>query len=365
MAKKKSNKWDFWQSYGDLVTGLMMVFLLTMVLAILQMSVEIKNRNIRDEKTKKMVNSLSGSITTSVEIASTIKDAIGKDFKVDPLTGKLRIPAKKLKFEKVGQTELSDQGLQVLANFGPNYLCAIWAHEYQDCMQKKTSDCRRINPDQALAVNKIIIQGNADLQEAKPGVNLVISSQRAYHVDKSLTSLLRKAVTENIQIYTKGVNAELCNAHPDLVWNFVQERLVSVGAGHLEDCKKLSRNLGGQCETADKMLSKNALDDPYYRSVTFDFRLTNADVTSLVVAITQMQLTLQQKIVLQPIIDQITGVCWSEGDGEGPLTYAACADIARICQKTGEPTQEKLRTILHCADYQRYCATDKSSVFCE
>ena len=176
---------SFWISYADLSTGLMMVFLLIMVVLVFAITREHRQneeqRENRDEEIRNVVEQISIILGTKQKLAEATKKALGDRFVVDPVTAQLRIDEDLLSFGRSGDTQLSKTALNHLADFGPPYICGLWAHEHARCVAEKggAAGCERLDPEAARGVKRILITGNADLEALKLEANLATSAQRA------------------------------------------------------------------------------------------------------------------------------------------------------------------------------------------
>ena len=389
-----------WRGYGDLMTGLMMVFVLIMVISLYhlrlkhqqldasqeqlrsqqelvdqqtaelarraaEISRERSERAIRDKEVLGMLDHFSVMLGLKENLAAATQAALGPDYEVDPVTAQLRITEQMLNYERLGQVELSEDARARLDSFGPAYICGLWAFEYQRCLETADADaCTRLDPLSALAVKRIHVTGNADLESRNMAVNLATSAERAARVELALANSLRACATQEGDCYTAEQLPELCRDHPDLVWNYAQERLYAVGAGHIAHCNLMSDPLQGRCEDASTLITDDSLrQSSLHRNVTFEIELTNSDLTALIVDVTELEQIMGTDPSLLDSIGTIARRCWTDAPGQGPHLYAACQSIAQACRRTESGSSAWGQ--YDCDRYQTYCAEHAESAVCK
>lgn len=147
----------FWITMTDLMTGLVLVFIVMFLYTYLTSHVEIVKQNLAKENATKMLE----ENLRSQELAATI----------DSVSGVVKISD--LELFELGSFELSDKGKAYLDKFAPAYLNSLFTNEY---LSKN--------------IDKIIIQGHTDSQTFKGEFtedeqymkNMELSLNRAYAV---------------------------------------------------------------------------------------------------------------------------------------------------------------------------------------
>lgn len=356
-----------WRSLADLMTGLMLVFLVLMVVLFVQMHSE--NQKLRRSKTASagVVEDISRVVTTPRGLARRIQKVLPEHI-IDPITAELRVGQEQLDFGRATNTVLDATNLERLRNFGPAYVCSLWASEHEECLEQGQSDCARLDPMRPFGVRRILISGNADLAQKSRDTNLKISSRRALHVQLKLMEMLRTcadSASEAGKCFSEREETRLCREHPDLVWNYAQKRLHAVGAGHLRHCLEDEQaRRDGDCEQRS-LKTKAGVES--YRTVNFHFELSNADPTSLILDISDLEFQLQSESQMSQLVTEISQLCW-----EGNDHYAVCHGLAERCRELSEGVAAWEDTSAgagpsdpyRCRDYGTYCEREPRPALC-
>lgn len=153
----------FWITMTDLMTGLVLVFVVMFFYTYINSHVEIVKQNIaRENATKALEDSLKNQNITA---------------NVDPISGVVKISD--LELFELSSYKLSEKGKIYLSKFAPAYLDSIFSNEY---LSKN--------------INKIVIQGHTDSQtfagkysdDEQYMKNMELSLNRAYEVANYMTN---------------------------------------------------------------------------------------------------------------------------------------------------------------------------------
>ncbi len=356
-----------WRSLADLMTGLMLVFLVLMVVLFVRMHSE--NQKLRRSKQASggIVEDISRVVTTPQGLAHRIQLAL-PDYVIDPITAELRVGLRELDFGQATNTVLDAANIEKLRHFGPAYVCALWASEYSECREKESAECQRLDPTRPYGVRRILISGNADLAQKTKDTNLKISARRALHVQLKLMEILRacaEGTNEFGDCFPDKEVTQDCKDHPELVWNYAQERLHAVGAGHLRHCLEDEQaRRDGNCERRS-LETRVGVEE--HRTVNFHFELSNADPTSMILAISDLESQLQSKPEMADLVQEVSKLCW-----EGHDHYAVCRGLADRCKEVrGSAAPRDMSDAeagppdpYRCQEYWQYCDKKPLSVLC-
>ena len=328
MSRRKENAEDsnFWVSYSDLATGLMIVFMVVMLIMVI----------IQKDQTERQTERIS-EITAKLEIIlgekSKLSESVNMAFKddpsvkADPVTAQISIDEDALRFAE-NQALLQDHSLQFLQKFTPQYICSLWAYEHHKC-GAQNPNCNRMDPETVGGVRRIQVTGHADMKGFY-GNNHRLSSARAEEVVQQMIASLN---SDNPNIANLRQD---CQEHLLFLKTYAQERLWAVGAGETQHCtKELNRNLA----VSEKILSdcdSISGDDNSFRKVDFRLELTGDDMTGLLADVVALRKEVGQSdhsSSLDVIADEVASRCW-----EDPQSYHGCHVFARDCLN-GNPSQ--------------------------
>ena len=153
----------FWITMTDLMTGLVLVFIVMFFYAFVQNNIEKFNQDIAKENASKVLQ-------------ESLKDK-NIEASIDPISGIVKISD--LELFEINSYKLSSKGKKYLDNFAPAYLDSIFSNEYLD-----------------KNIDKIIIQGHTDSQtfvgkfsdDEQYMKNMELSLNRAYEVANYMTN---------------------------------------------------------------------------------------------------------------------------------------------------------------------------------
>ena len=153
----------FWITMTDLMTGLVLVFIVMFFYAFVQNNIEKFHQDIAKENASKALQ-------------ESLKDK-NIEASIDPVSGIVKISD--LELFEINSYKLSEKGKKYLDNFAPAYLDSIFSNEYL-----------------GQNVEKIIIQGHTDSQtfvgkfsdDEQYMKNMELSLNRAYTVANYMTN---------------------------------------------------------------------------------------------------------------------------------------------------------------------------------
>lgn len=154
MRYRKREEVNYWMSYADLMSAMLMVFALLLTLVILDY------RELLEQKEKQ----IEEVVSVKTEIIQALTEAFEKSnvsIEVDQQTGAIRLPGGVL-FES-NSTEISDQGKVFLQQFIPQYLGVLLQDRFKG------------------EISSIIIEGHTD-KNGTYMYNMALSQNRAYSV---------------------------------------------------------------------------------------------------------------------------------------------------------------------------------------
>lgn len=314
-----SEESNFWVSYSDLATGLMIVFMLVMLIMVM----------IQKDATESQTETIS-EITAKLEIIlgekSKLADSINVAFKedpsvqADPVTAQISIDEEALRFAE-NKATLQPKSLNFLQAFTPKYLCALWSHEQLKCKQADI-DCPRLDPEQPGGVRRIHITGHADMKGLYSD-NHLLSANRAEEVVQQMLSSL------NSSNPTLSDLPAACKEKVGFLRTYAEERLWSSGAGETQHCtSSFNESPLKKYTGCDGLIG----EDKEHRKVDFRLEVTGDDMTGLLADVVELRKTvgLQQEegSRLNKLANTVINTCWKE-----PKTYHGCQVFARDCLK--------------------------------
>ncbi len=324
MAKKTNENSNFWVSYSDLATGLMIVFLLVMLIMII---LQKQNGEIQAERVSEITAKIEIILGQKSKLSESINMAFKDDptVKADPVTAQISIDQSALQFDE-NQATLQPGGKIFLQQFAPKYICSLWKHEVDKC-RERDPECTRLDPEVPGGVRRINVTGHADMLGL-------------YSDNHELSSLRAEEVTQQMLLFLQDDNPtyaevhELCKANPKALRAYAEERLWAIGAGETQHCTE-KLNSSGQAtrsQQCDAFIDSN----DSYRRVDFALELTGDDMTGLLadmVALRQEIGKATQKLEQDPQAQRIDSLaktvsteCWKD-----PSKYHGCKVFARDC----------------------------------
>jgi len=185
---KKREEVNYWMSYADLMSAMLMVFALLLTLFILDY------RELAEEKEEK----IEEAVTVKSEIILALTEAFEQSnmsIEVDQQTGAIRFPGSVL-FES-DSSVISEQGENFLSQFIPQYIGILLQDRFKD------------------DISSIIIEGHTD-KNGTYMYNMALSQERAYSVLSKIYSdsfpdfpqkeLSKSYVTANGRSFSQPLN---------------------------------------------------------------------------------------------------------------------------------------------------------------
>ena len=316
MSSNEEN--NFWVSYSDLATGLMIVFMLVMLIMVM---IQKKATEAQSETISEITSKLEIILGEKSKLADSINVAFKEDPSVqaDPVTAQISIDEDALKFAE-NQASLQPKSLDFIKAFTPRYLCALWSHEQLKCVQND-KECPRLDPEAPGGVRRIHITGHADMKGLYADNHLLSAKRAEEVVQQMLTSL-------------EPTNAELqdlpavCRSKVDALRTYAEERLWSSGAGETQHCtSKFNEATSKEFKGCDGLLG----EEKEYRKVDFRLEVTGDDMTGLLADVVELRNTvgLQQDESagrLNTLAQTVVNRCWKE-----PKSYHGCQVFAKDC----------------------------------
>ncbi|AQQ52256.1 flagellar motor protein MotB [Planococcus lenghuensis] len=181
---------NYWMSYSDLMSAMLMVFALVLTTVILEYKEDIEEKQRQIDE----VTTLKADIIAA--LMEEFKDS-NMNIEVDPQTGAIRFPGNIL--YEYDSTELSEEGVAFLRNFVPKYFGIILQERFKD------------------DIASIIVEGHTD-KEGSYLYNLNLSQQRSFSVveeiyqegfpDFEQKEISKEILTSNGRSYTVPVENE-------------------------------------------------------------------------------------------------------------------------------------------------------------
>lgn len=154
MKRRNKQEVNYWMSYADLMSAMLMVFALLLTLVILDI------RELQEQQEKK----IEDVVSVKSEIIRALTEAFEESnvsIEVDQQTGAIRFPGSVL--YEYNSSEISSKGKEFLNLFVPKYLGILLQDRFKD------------------EISSVIIEGHTD----KNGTylyNMKLSQERAYSV---------------------------------------------------------------------------------------------------------------------------------------------------------------------------------------
>ena len=123
MRNRKREEVNYWMSYADLMSAMLMVFALLLTIVILDF------REVLEEKEKQ----IEEVVSVKTEIIQALTKAFEKSnvsIEIDQQTGAIRLPGGVL--FKSNSAEISNQGVGFLQEFIPEYLSILLQDRFKD-----------------------------------------------------------------------------------------------------------------------------------------------------------------------------------------------------------------------------------------
>jgi hypothetical protein len=334
MSRKPQS--NFWVSYSDLATGLMIVFMVVMLLMVLK-SVLLSNQQQVERETQResvaeivrqiqVILGARRSVSRELEktVAEEMNTGVSDKISVDPVTAQLSIPEGRLAYER-GQYVLPPKGRNFLDLFAPRYFCALWKHENAQC-----DGCERVDPNRPQGVRRVLIAGHGDLDGTSDDTMLV-AVERAKGVEVYVRSLLSRCASQYGCSSADSLPNE-CSQNMDLVYNYAQERLWAASGGDTTQCNESLASLSAQgkpvsasCATTKDLVDQTS--DPH-RRVEFILELTGDDMTGMLLDVRELQLAVgtTPDLALDELAHSVAAKCLEDED-----SYHGCGKFKAQC----------------------------------
>jgi hypothetical protein len=351
MGRKKRES-NFWVSYSDLSTGMMIIF---MVVMLLMVAIQKMKSAAQQDAVEQIVARLQVILGAKPKVSEAIEAGFQKskskklnDLEIDSVTAQFAVQNTNLTFKK-NKHKILDEGKDFLREFTPAYLCALWNHEDLNCSRSAGSQadkCNRLRPDATGAIRRIMVTGSADLYGKDFAGNNELSALRAKqtvgYMAKHLEALAGDPTGTEFEQYGFVGNPR-CTRNADRIWAYAQERLWAVGAGDSQHCSSVLNE--GNIQDCSKGHGEEGKNKDY-RRVTFELDVTGDDMTGFLLNVLELMGTLDldpSRIDYKRLQDAAKAVskqCWDgAGDNAGDV-YDGCPDFIDYCLRKGNKTDE-------------------------
>ena len=316
MSSNEEN--NFWVSYSDLATGLMIVFMLVMLIMVM---IQKKATEAQTETISEITSTLEIILGEKSKLADSINVAFKDDPSVeaDPVTAQISIDEDALKFSE-NQAMMQPKSLAFIKAFTPRYLCALWSHEQLKCA-RNNQNCPRLDPENPGGVRRIHITGHADMKGLYAD-NHLLSAKRAEEVVQQMLASLKA----NNPVL-KDLPAA-CQSEVDALRTYAEERLWSSGAGETQHCtSKFNDSSLDDYKGCDGLLGS----DKEYRKVDFRLEVTGDDMTGLLADVVALRNTVgmqqdESSDRINKLAETVVNTCWKT-----PKSYHGCQVFAKDC----------------------------------
>ncbi|MFC4409005.1 flagellar motor protein MotB [Chungangia koreensis] len=190
MRSRKRSEVNYWMSYSDLMSAMLMAFVLLITIVILDYREDLAEKQKQIDAVTNVKNDIIAALAAEFE-GSNVK------IEVDRQTGAIRFPGSIL--YEYNSSDISPTGKQFLEEFVPKYFSIILQEKYKD------------------EISNIIIEGHTD-KDGSYIYNLNLSQNRAFSVVKTIygsdfpsfpeKELSQQYVTANGRSYTVPILKE-------------------------------------------------------------------------------------------------------------------------------------------------------------
>lgn len=156
MRRKSSSSPNYWMSFADLMSALLMVFVLLLVVVVLDYREDLAEKEKQIEEITNVKNEIIAALMQEFENSNI-------NLEIDPDTGAIQLATNIL--YAYNSSEITPEGKDTLAQFIPKYLDILLQDKYRD------------------EISSIIIEGHAD-NTGEYLYNLGLSQERAFSVLK-------------------------------------------------------------------------------------------------------------------------------------------------------------------------------------
>lgn len=156
MRRKSTSSPNYWMSFADLMSALLMVFILLLVTVILDYREDLASKEKQIEEITNVKSEIISALIKEFENSNI-------DLAIDPDTGAIQLATNIM--YKYNSSEIAEEGKETLEKFVPKYLDILLQDEYRN------------------EISSIIIEGHAD-NSGDYLYNLDLSQERAFSVLK-------------------------------------------------------------------------------------------------------------------------------------------------------------------------------------
>lgn len=156
MRRKSTSSPNYWMSFADLMSALLMVFILLLVTVILDYREDLASKEKQIEEIKNVKSEIISALIKEFENSNI-------DLAIDPDTGAIQLATNIM--YKYNSSEIAEEGKETLEKFVPKYLDILLQDKYRN------------------EISSIIIEGHAD-NSGDYLYNLDLSQERAFSVLK-------------------------------------------------------------------------------------------------------------------------------------------------------------------------------------
>lgn len=156
MRRKSSSSPNYWMSFADLMSALLMVFVLLLVVVVLDYREDLAEKEKQIEEITNVKSEIIAALMQEFENSNI-------DLEIDPDTGAIQLATNIL--YAYNSSEITVEGKETLAQFIPKYLDILLQDKYRE------------------EISTIIIEGHAD-NTGEYLYNLGLSQERAFSVLK-------------------------------------------------------------------------------------------------------------------------------------------------------------------------------------
>ena len=334
---RRAKEANFWVSYSDLATGLMIVFMVVMLLMIVRSKLQAA---LQQDRVRDVVESIEIILNTKSRLAESINKALeSEQVRADTVTAQVEIADKALSFE-IDSALLRPEGRDFLRSVIPPYVCALWTHDRAGCLERGAADCDRLDPERPRGVRRILVRGHGSMLGGYVR-NQVLSAERAQAVVLEAHRVLDVASSRGPDAarIPSEVWARLpadCRSDPGALRRYARERLWAVATGDSEHCTAKVNESGATTWCDD--LSAAEKNDVRFQKVTFGLEVTGDDMTGLLLDVVALREEVggdqREADVVERIAAHVALACWAD-----PRSYHGCRKYVEECLLVqGEPT---------------------------